>query len=91
MSRSNKDCPLKWDLRNLVALCTEHHKFGKRSAHKHGIWFAEELKKIRPDDYKWIIEHTDDEANMSNRENLEYIEKCLSEKKPIDLKELKQK
>ena len=80
LSRDNKDSPLKWDLRNLVALCTEHHKFGKRSAHKHGIWFAEEFKKIRPKDYQWILEHTDDTADLKDRETLQKIEDNLREK-----------
>ena len=84
MSRSNKNSPLKFDIRNLVCLCTLCHKTGKRSAHKHGLWFAKEFEKIRAEDAKWILEHTDDTVNLQNRITLAYIEKCLSTNKPLD-------
>ena len=84
MSRSNKDSPLKYDLRNLICLCTEHHKTGKRSAHKHGLWFSEEFKKIRPKDAEWILKHTDDEQSLGDREVLKFIEDCLRNNKPLD-------
>jgi len=77
MSRSNKDSPLKWDVRNLICLCTKCHKTGRRSAHKHGLWFAREFYKIRPEDYEWIIEHTDDEVNLRNRDYLQQVEENL--------------
>jgi len=84
MSRSNKNSPLKFDLRNLVALCTFHHKVGKRSAHKHGLWFALEFNKIRPNDAQWILEHTDSEVDLDDRSVLEYINNCLINNKPLD-------
>lgn len=86
MSRSNKGSPLKFDLRNLVCLCTEHHKTGKRSAHKHGLWFANWFLNNRPDDAKWIIEHTDDIIDLNNRDILAYIEKCLTNNEKIEFK-----
>ena len=87
MSRSNKDCPLKFDLRNLVCLCTEHHKTGKYSAHKHGVWFAKELIKIRPKDVAWILQHSDDYVNLKDRSVLKYIEDCLRRRKELNFKE----
>lgn len=84
MSRSNKGSPLKFDIRNLICLCTEHHKTGRYSAHKHGIWFAKWFLENRPQDAQWIIDHSDDEINLDDRIILEYIEKCLRENKPLD-------
>jgi hypothetical protein len=84
MSRSNFDSPLKFDLRNLICLCTEHHKTGRYSAHKHGIWFAREFDKIRPEDADWIIEHSDDSVDLKDRSVIAYIEECLRKNKPLD-------
>jgi len=77
MSRSNKNSPLKYDLRNLVCLCTNHHKTDKKSAHKHGLWFAKWFLEKRPDDAKWILEHTDDIVDLDDRDILKSIEENL--------------
>lgn len=84
MSRSNKNSPLKYDVRNLICLCTEHHKTGKRSAHKHGLWFVKWFLENRPEDAIWIIEHTDDQVDLTNRDILQYIEDCLRMNKPLN-------
>ena len=84
MSRSNKNSPLKFDMRNMICLCTNCHKTGRRSAHKHGLWFAREFQKIRPDDAEWILEHTDDVVNLADRDVLSYIETCLRQNKPLE-------
>jgi len=86
MSRSNKNSSLKFDLRNMVCLCTEHHKTGKYSAHKHGLWFAREFAKIRSEDVEWILEHSDDTVNLNDRDVLSYIETYLKENTPLDFK-----
>jgi len=90
MSRSNKDSPLKFDLRNLVCLCTDHHKTGKYSAHKHGLWFAKKFCEIRPDDAEWILNHSDDTVNLKDRDVLKHIETCLREHKPLNFEQNKQ-
>jgi hypothetical protein len=77
MSRANKNSPLKYDLRNLICLCTSCHKTSRFSAHKHGLWFAKEFIKIRPNDAEWIIEHTTDCVDLDDRNILNYIEHCL--------------
>lgn len=87
MSRSNKNSPLKFDLRNLVCLCTLHHKTYKFSAHRHAIWFAEQFNTIRPNDYKWVLEHSNDEVDLSDRNVLEVIEKCLKNNSLLDLED----
>lgn len=78
MSRDNKNSPLKFDLRNLICLCTNHHKTGKYSAHKHGLWFAKEFNSIRPQDAKWILHHSDDIVDLKDRTVLYSIEKVLN-------------
>ena len=84
MSRSNKDSLLKFDLRNLICLCSDHHKLSKYSAHSHGIWFAEWLKTNKPEQYQWVLDHSDDTANLKDREVLAHIEKCLRENKELN-------
>jgi hypothetical protein len=42
---------------NGVLLCQSHHKFGKISAHRNGIWFAKWLSEKHPDKYKWAQEN----------------------------------
>src|SRR3990167_3454888 len=37
----------KFELMNGICLCKKHHKFGKFSAHKNGMWFAEWLRLNR--------------------------------------------
>ena len=85
MSRSNKDSLLKFDLRNLICLCSGHHKFNKFSAHSHGIWFAEWLRLNQPEKYKWVLENSDNTADLRDRSVLEWIEKCLKSNKPLDI------
>jgi len=41
----------KYDLSNGITLCVTHHKFGKFSAHKNAIWFANWMRENRPYDY----------------------------------------
>ena len=86
MSRSNKNSPLKFDLRNLACLCTDHHKTSRTSAHKHGLWFATWFLKNRPEDAQWILDHTYDEIDLTDRNILNYIEECLTNNKPLDFK-----
>jgi len=77
MSRSNKDSALKFDLNNLICLCTSCHKTGQFSAHKHAVWFAEWLRCNKPTQYAWVLEHSNDTANLKDRDVLKYIEICL--------------
>jgi len=87
MSRANKGSPLKFDLRNLICLCSFHHKLGSRSAHKHCLWFSKWFIEHRPDDANWIIEHTDDKVDLNDRIILQFIEDCLKFNKPLDFNE----
>jgi len=78
-SRHFKNCPLKWDMNNLICLCTLCHKTGKKSAHKNPIWFAEWLRINRPEQYQYVLNHCEDIIDLENREILYIIEKKLKE------------
>lgn len=47
---------LRWDFRNGISLWSQRHKLGNPSAHENPIWFVEELKRIRPNDYIYCKE-----------------------------------
>ena len=54
---AGKKCTLlRWDLRNLISLCANHHNLGNGnpSAHHNSIWFSEWMKDNRPEDWKYI-------------------------------------
>ena len=44
----------RWNLRNGVCLCVQHHKFGIQSAHEDGPWFDKWLQKHRKKDYDYL-------------------------------------
>lgn len=89
ISRSIKDTPLKWDVRNLVALCPYHHKFGgSKSAHG-GLWFAKWFEENRKADYDFITANDEFRCDLRNRVNLTYIEECLTKNKIMDYANLK--
>jgi hypothetical protein len=50
-----KNLNLRWDLRNGVRLCFQHHTGGNQSAHNDPVWFVDWFKKHRPDDYEYLI------------------------------------
>lgn len=68
---------LKFDENNGILLCPSHHKFGKNSAHKGGIWFAEWLRTHYPERYAYVLAHRDDEMNLNDRETLARLESML--------------
>jgi len=69
---------LRFDMLNGIALSKSAHKFGKNSAHKGTIWFAEWLRVNRPKQYAYVLQHRDDEINLEDRDTLYAIEKKLS-------------
>ena len=44
----------RWDVRNGITLCVGCHKFGPRSAHKNGFWFANWLMQHRFDTFEYL-------------------------------------
>ena len=68
---------LRYDPMNGILLCPSHHKFGKDSAHKGGIWFADWLAKHHPDRLAYVLAHRNDDINLNDRETLARIEASL--------------
>lgn len=68
---------LRYDPMNGILLCPSHHKFGKDSAHKGGIWFASWLLENHPDRFRYVIAHRDDDINLNDRDTLCQIEARL--------------
>lgn len=46
---------LRFDKMNLITLCPSHHRFGKYSAHKNGLFFSEFLRLKRPIQYQYCM------------------------------------
>lgn len=77
---------LRYDPMNGVLLCPGHHKFGRNSAHKGGIWFAEWLRVHHPERYAYVLMHRDDaEINLNDRETLARIEAYLRAPTPAPI------
>ena len=78
-SRSIKNSPMKFDLNNLICLCTSCHKTGSVSAHKNPVVFAEFLRVNKPNQYQYILDHYLDTIDLEDRVVLEKIEADLLE------------
>jgi len=68
---------LRFDILGGIALNKSSHKFGRESAHKGPIWFAEWLRIHRPKQYAYVLEHRADEINLEDRKVLAEIEAKL--------------
>ena len=68
---------LRFNPNNSISLCASHHKFGLKSAHKNGVWFAHWLEQHAPLQHQYIIDHTDDLININDRETLYKLEAIL--------------
>ena len=73
----NTCAALRYDPMNGVLLCPSHHKFGKDSAHKGGIWFAHWLQTHHRDRWDYVLAHRRDELNVNDRAALAEIEERL--------------
>ena len=87
-SRNIKDCPLKWDIRNGIAVCPICHKFGELAFHRNPIVCYDWLKQNQPDKYQFVMENHSVRVNLQNRKVLEQIEHHLKEQEPLDLDKL---
>ena len=74
---------MKFDLNNLICVCTLHHKTGFESAHKNPVVFGEWLRTHKPEQYQYIIDHYKDTINLDDRAVLEKIERGLLEEQKI--------
>ena len=90
-SRKNKYNPLKWDIRNSVCVCPNHHKFScNESFHNSPVVTINWLMKNRPERFNYVLEHYNDKIDLENRFILKEIERCLLEDDALDLAKLKQ-
>lgn len=48
---------VQFEMWNGVSLCPKCHTFGKFSAHKNGVFFAEWLKHSRPEQYEEVVRY----------------------------------
>lgn len=57
----------KYDLENLICLCPLHHAYGRLSAHKNGIWFAEWLRQNRMEQFNLAVERINEYEKLKNQ------------------------
>jgi hypothetical protein len=89
MSRSVTDSPLKFDIRNGIAVCPFCHKFSpNNSFHNNAIVTTHWLKENRPDRYDFVLKYYESKIDLKNREILASIEESLNEKEPLDIEDL---
>jgi hypothetical protein len=69
---------LRYDPMNGILLCPSHHKWGRDSAHKGGIWFADWLLKNHPDRFAYVLANRDKDVNLNDRTVLATLEGLLT-------------
>jgi len=77
ISKYVKDSPLKYDIRNGVSVCSQHHKFGADSFHKNPIKTITWLSLNRHDDYQYLLSNSDLRVNLNDRTILADIDERL--------------
>lgn len=65
---------LRYDPMNGILLCPSHHKWGRNSAHKGGIWFADWLMRNHPDRFAYVLANRDREMDLNDRTVLAELE-----------------
>lgn len=80
MENRNTCGALRYDPMNGILLCPSHHKFGKDSAHKGGLWFADWLLRQHPDRFEYVMAHRRDDINLNDRAVLVELEAKLQPK-----------
>ena len=84
MENRNTCRALRYDPMNGILLCPSHHKWGKDSAHKGGIWFADWLIKHHPDRFAYVLHHRTDDINLNDRKVLAALEASLQPAAPTE-------
>jgi len=90
MSRDVKDCPLKFDIMNGVAVDPSCHKFSIPSFHRDPVYTITWLQENYPERYRHVLKYHLFTVDLQNRKVLEEIESKLKEQLPLDLEKLKQ-
>lgn len=89
VSRIKKNSFLKWDVNNGICLCPSCHKFGEDSFHKSPVTTIYWFTKQHQDRLDYIMANFDVKVDLTSREILALIEKCLIENQPINIELLK--
>jgi len=91
LSRDIKDCPLKFDVMNSVAVCPTHHKWGVPSFHRDPVYTISWLQKHHPDRYEYVLKYERAfTVDLKNRKVLEEIESRLKDNLHLDFAKLKE-
>lgn len=91
MNRDITDCPLKFDIRNGIALCPKHHKFSPdESFHMNPVVTMDWVQKHRPESFSFVLTNYKTRVDLHNRDILAEIETRLNNKEPLDLIKLKE-
>jgi hypothetical protein len=85
-NRSNPN--LRYSIENSILLTKSAHKFGRDSAHRGMLWFAEWLRTHRPLQYSYVLEHRNDPIDLDDRDVLYAIEKKLKAAPTEDEREI---
>jgi len=90
LSRDIKDCPLKFDIMNGVAVDPACHKFSIPSFHRDPVYTITWLQENCPERYEHVLKYHFFTVDLQNRKVLEEIESKLKEQLPLDLEKLKE-
>jgi hypothetical protein len=89
LSRDGKDCPLKFDILNSVAVCSSCHKFSFPSFHRDPITTIHWLRENRNERYEYVLKNASFKVDLDNRKVLEEIGNRINENLSLDLEKLK--
>jgi len=92
MNRDVRNSPLKFDIRNGIALCPRCHKWSPNNAfHSNPITTVAWL--IKNDDYRYhfVLQNYEKQIDLTSREILEKIKEHLDNKEPLDIDALQKK
>lgn len=91
MNRDVRDCPLKFDIRNGIALCPTCHKWSPNNAfHSNPIKTVAWLIENNDSRYQFVLENYDKQIDLQSRDILEKIEEHLKNKEPLNILELEE-
>jgi len=90
ISRDIKDCPLKFDIMNAVAVCPFCHKFGIPSFHRDPITTITWLQTNIPERYNYVLANSHIRIDLQNRKVLEQIEIHLKANESLNLPNLQE-
>lgn len=90
LQKEIKDCPLKFEIINGIAVCPSCHKYnGEHSCHKSPIVFYNWFRLNYPESYDFILKNSHIRICLDNIMVLQEIESKLMEGKSLDLDLLK--